>query len=407
MKIRLHSVSLSAHVESGLTSAQNSGWTYKAMAQIYKTPNDHLMFFFEGSGARTIQLRVPSKSIKIHNGHPAGSQMDASVRETVGFVSEAHEFRTRMEYLGFISKTEEEIADKIADETITQNSMEISVLKSEPKPVDIDTVPEHARRFASLDSDGKAVMLGVREYMWRHIGLVSGSSQDVPAILEPPVMVMLSGLPVSSTPWPSDAEASLSEWAGIISRQGADPVPNYAKLAAGHLAQFADDQGDFVFAGQFAAPDEAGELVVHSAAIHLALQDLRDKLESSTLAPDSRTAVMDSAWRRVRPYMVPAASRLTAEQEPAIHISAAADTAPGNLIGTGNPTVEGAQEPQAALSQIAPGSAAMSPTAGSEEAGRKLAEDAHLELMNLCDEVSAPTEGGTNGKHAAPSRRPE
>ncbi len=83
-------VCLAAEVTSpNLSKAQNGGWTYQAMAQIYKKPNRHLFYFFPGSGARTIKSRVPSKSIKIHDGHPKGHLTDAPVSATFGFVAGA------------------------------------------------------------------------------------------------------------------------------------------------------------------------------------------------------------------------------------------------------------------------------------------------------------------------------
>ncbi len=385
-RIRPHTIRLAAEVGKDLTSAQNGGFTYDAVAQLYQTPNEHLMYFFAGSGAQTIRLRVPTRAIKIHDGHPSGGETDASVDKTVGFVPRAQELKNRMLYTGFISKTEEKIADKISDETINQNSMEITVLEAVPKAVDIDTVPEIARRFASRDAEGRAVLMGVRQYMWRHVGLVSGSSQGIPAILRPPTMVSMSGLPVSTRPWDAgDALDRLQSWAGSVHLPGGDcvPVPNHVSLSSGFLAQLADEHGDFVLAGHFAAPDDDGNLWAYREAIPAALDDLRRKLAASSLKGDACDAMMDSAYRQVGPYLTAAASADITEPH----------AAPKAVVAVSQSTAGPAQPPTV--------------EDGSDEADRESAMNAHQELMGLCKEVEAQTQGGENGIDTKISRGSE
>ncbi len=378
-------VCLATEVESTLTKAQNGGWTFLSVAQFYKKVNDRLMYFFPNSGAKTIAERVPRKAIKLHSGHPRGFLMAASVRETVGFVASAEERQSMMRAENFISRTEEEIADKVSDETITENSMEIIILSAVPKVVEIEAIPELAREFASLNKDGKAVVMGVKEFHWKHLGLVSGSSQDTNAILGPPTMVALAGLDSTRSEWdPASAAERLSRWAGVVSQPGVGDLPNYAKLSCGYLAQLASSDGDLVLAGQIAEPDEDGTLIVNASAIAPALDDLARQLARSGLPTTAQSSTLDAAFARMKPYLLPG-SALTATPESGISTEGAAETAAKSPDGTEKSAAQQDSKPAAAAdSQLAAGPA-QPPTVGSEETDTESVTNAHLDLMSRID----------------------
>ena len=172
-------VSLAAHITGpDLTSVQGGGWTYGAIAQLYKKVNQHLLYFFPRSGTKTIMERVPRRAIKIESGHPGEWPQHADVGTTLGFVQSAEERQSSMRYVGFLSAHAEEAADKITDKTITENSIVLVTMTRVPKSVAIEQVPEVSRPFVSLDKDGNAVVTGIKEYRWESVGLVPASSQE-------------------------------------------------------------------------------------------------------------------------------------------------------------------------------------------------------------------------------------
>lgn len=284
---QLPTVSLAAEVTSkDLTRAQEGGWTYPAIAQKYKDVNDWLLYFFPNSGAKTIQERVPRRAIKIEDGHP----MDGSVSSVFGYVASAEERQSGMRYVGFVSKQHEEIADKITDGTISENSIVLNILERAPKFVAIDLVPEISREFVTLNKDGLAVVTGIKQYRWKSVGLVSSSSQDFNAILAPPTMVGAAGaLDVKSGPWdPAIALQAVRNWGGT----------NPARISRAHLVQLYDATGKEIFAGQIAEPGDNGELIVNIGAIPNALADVARAVGESSLAESAKATTIKAAYEQ-------------------------------------------------------------------------------------------------------------
>lgn len=372
-------VCLATEVTSELTAAQDGGWTFDGVAQLYQRVNDRLMYFFAGSGAKTIRDRVERKAIKLHDGHPRFGAMAASVTGTVGFVSRAEERQNRMLYTAFISSANPEVEVKIRDETINQNSMEIAIVAAVDKAVPLDSVPELQRDFVPIDKDGMAIVLGIREYFWAHLGLVSGSSQDFNSITEPPSLVGLAGLPATAGDWdPAEAKRSLSSWAGEW-----NSLPNVGKLSCGYLARFGDSSGNAILAGQIAAPDPTGSLVVNLSAIEPAMDDLAKLLKDSGLAQANRKATLDAAYERVKPYLM-AASVLTGSSEGDISEDGEREEDLDGPKSTDLSAAIEAPDIPSADSQTAAGPG-QPPTAGSEAADVESATDAHLGLHRHLD----------------------
>ena len=397
-------VCLATEVSSSLSEG-SEGFTFEAVAQLYGRVNDRLMVFLRNSGAKTIQERVPRKAIKIHNGHPRGFLTAAAVTDTLGFVLRAEERQNRMLYTGFISEPHvDALARKFTNGTITENSMEMVILSAVERFVELDQVPELARPFAPMNSDGKAIVTGIKEFSWRHIGLVSGSAQDFNAILGPPQMVGLSGLPLSAEAWaPEDARAALSEWAGTVAMSPARPCPNLARLGCGYLAQLSSSDGDIVFAGQIAAPDESGRLVVSAGAIEPAISDLKTQLAQSELTESQQSDALGAAYELVGSYLRQGASLtpLAASDSPEEGTGAKALS---DLESTGNSAAqEDSGLPQSDSRSTA--GPASPPTAGGKSAALRAAQSAHLDRVARIEELQRRNPGVAN-EPTSPSRGP-
>jgi len=369
-RVSTRGVSLAADIVSAnLTSDESrGGWTYRAIAQVYKTPNDRLMYFFPNSGRKTIKDRVPRAAIKIKNGHP----FESSVRDVLGFVAEAQERQSGVRYTGFISSTEEEIADKISDRTITENSIELIPLQTVPKPVDIRTVPEISRPFATLDSDGKAILLGVKQYFWDAIGLVAASSQDLNAIISPPTMIPLQRFPVESWAWDSPAEAlRLRNWGG----------ESYSKLSSGHLVRVYSPDGELHFAGQVGSPSESGHMVINVAAIPAALEEVKKVLLSSCIDKEAQSRTLAAAFDQAASYLRRAGRCLTLSPTDDIHESGVADSATESPESIATATASSVLEHAAAADSQTTAGPARPSTVGSGEADKASAQITTLDSL--------------------------
>ncbi len=369
-RVSTRGISLAAEIVSANLASDESrgGWTYEAIAQVYKKPNDRLMYFFPNSGRKTIRDRVPKAFVKIKNGHPDGS----SVRDVLGFVAEAQERQSGVRYKGFISSTEPEIADKISDRSINQNSIELIPLQTVPKPVDIDTVPEIARRFATLDADGKAILLGVKQYFWDAIGLVAASSQDIDAIISPPTMIPLQRFPVGSGDWDAPAEAlRLKNWGG----------ESYSKLSSGHLVRFYSPGGELHFAGQVASPNENGHMVISVAAIPAALEEVKKALLVSGIDDQAQSRTLAAAFDQAAAYLRRAGQRLTLSPADDIHESGVADSATESLESIATVTASSALEHAAAANSQTTAGPARPSTVGSEQADKASAQITTLDSL--------------------------
>lgn len=284
-------------------TASDGGWQFRATAQVYNRVNDRLMVFRPGSGAKTIAERVPAGRVKIHDGHP----WNPAASQTVGKVLAAEESDAGVTYTGFISGSEEAIATKLSEGVVDENSIEILVMREDVAEVDLEDVPEAARPWAQITPAGLAKVREIQEWMWFAIGLVSGSSQGVPAILEPPTFVPYQDLPVAAlaTSWdPDGAAARLQEWAGV-NQAGAGE--RWARLQRAFLCRGGAPEGPG-FEFQIADVLE-GELVVVPEALEAALRNLEARIVSTDSVATRATLL--AAARHVGRYEARLTSSLT------------------------------------------------------------------------------------------------
>jgi hypothetical protein len=272
------------------TQVEEGGWTFDALAQAYDIVNDRLMRFGFGCARKTIKESVPSGRVKIERGHP----WQRDDRTTVGNVRTASEDKTGsfgpgLYYNGFISKAEGDLVTKMSEKVIDENSLVLFVMQEKVAEVEIEEVPEMARRWAYLTPKGKAEIRQIVEFKWLSIGLLPASSQGVPCIVNPPQLIPYQDLPLAavSTSWDSNAAAQrLQAWA----TDGRSGEINRARLAAGYLARGSGAAGGPVYLGQVADVVD-GQLVVVPRALDKAFHQLEDLLggDPATLAAAART----------------------------------------------------------------------------------------------------------------------
>lgn len=277
-----HSIKLQVASQVDDLTKTDAGWTYQMWAQFFGTPsNDRGWIFQQGSFDKTIKERVSANKVKVHDGH--NWHMNAT--DTIGRVLDAREESRGCRYTGFLSRSHEDIADKLANETVSENSVEVMVLKSEKLDLDIEVAPEQIRPWIEITPEGKAVFLSVLEVKWIAIGLVSASSQDEPALISPPVTVSFEDLPVSLAAWdPAGAAERLAS-------SGLDPF----NAGAAFLGRC---PGGGSGLGQIADIDEDGRLVVMGNALDAALDDLQSGIEADV---DSGATLL-SAEASIRRY---------------------------------------------------------------------------------------------------------
>lgn len=345
----------------------DAGWVFSAWAQLYEIVNDRIWIFGMGSFAETIRQRVAADKIKVHDGHPWPCD---STDRTAGRVLSAEEMasggptgRGGTRYQGFLNRNHAELASKMADRTITQNSVEIVPLRTDPEEVELGRVPDHVRAFAQPSSDGKVWATRILEAKWLAVGLVSGSSQDENIVIEPPALVSYQDLPVTLGAWdPESAAARVSEWAAAKGDRAA------VCLSRAHLVALPDG----TCLGQIADVDEQGHLVANAEALGAAYVQLAQRLSDSLLEPEAVRLTLAGAasqiglyGEKIRPSVD---SRLVGgpeapEPQGVIHAEIAPESTSGQDIAspasltneTARPTLE--EKTQDAVASAAPDSA--------------------------------------------------
>jgi len=341
-----------AEAVNRFTRAMEGGWTYPAIAQFYAPViNDRGMSFRRGSGLKTIGERVPKGLVTITDGHPVNAEASAAL----GRVLSAGEVHVGVEYLGFISRSEPEIAQKLADRTIAENSIDITAIEAKRKFVKPGRVPEKIRQYVPLNEDGLAVIASVTSWRWEAVGLVVGSSQSRQAVQGPPTLVPFQELAACQGEWNADAAAAqLSRWAG----------GNSLKSATAHLGHFYASDGREILAGQIASPgDGDGEgLIVNPAAIPGALADLRAQLKHSGLAKGTQKDLLHQAFLHTEKYLCGELTAAALSDRPSEGAPEIAAEAPGTQeAASESPNDPAADSPNAA-------GPASPPTDGSERA---------------------------------------
>ena len=275
-------VTLAAQFED--ITESDAGWTYSMWAQFYNLVNDRGWLFFNGSFSKTIRERVSKNRVKVHDGH----NWRSNATDTIGRVLSAEEKPRGCRYVGFLTRSQEATAQKLSDGTIDENSVEITITKAEKIERPIEEVPERLRPWVEITTEGKAVLTGIREVLWWDVGIVSKSSQDLPALIEAPAAVSFQDLPVSLSRWdPEGARGRVADWA-----TGGDIV----RLARAHVLQLPGGQ----CFGQIADVVD-GELVVVADALEGALVGVSQGL-SGLLADQEIAVAMATAGRHLGRY---------------------------------------------------------------------------------------------------------
>lgn len=287
---------LGAHLDDVELEEGEAGWAFSAYAQLFGVVNDRLMRFHAGSFLKTFQERVPTGSVKLHDGHNRG----LTASGTYGRITAGTEDEKGARVDIFISRAHPEVAVKVDDGTLTELSVEVFRMKQDLEgEADIEEIPEPVRRFAELTPSGKVRVADIFEVRLDAVGLVSGSSQGKNVILEPPTVITFQDLPVARSNFnPGEAAERLSAWAGVdASRRNAqgDPMANYARLSRGYLVT---SGGDLL--GQIGDVLD-GELVVSSEALEGAHERLVEAL-SGRLEGSALSATLAAAARQIGRY---------------------------------------------------------------------------------------------------------
>lgn len=371
-------VSLAAQFED--VEETDAGWTFQMWAQYFNTVNDRAWRFKKGSFAKTIRERVRTNRVKIHDGH--NWAMNAT--GTIGRVLTAEELPEGVRYRGFLNRTHEGIASKLADGTISENSVEIYRFKSVCVDVTLDEIPKQCRGWVEITPDGKARIQEVTEVMWLAVGLVSGSSQDKGAMIEMPTLVTYQDLPVKMSRWdPEAARQRIQEYAA--SGDGTD----FAALSRAHLVQLSSGE----CLGQIADIDDSGRLVVVAEALGSAYADVAAHLEAHLRDPEAVRLTLAGAADRLAKYTAKLGGGLTNREEGARGIS---DT------GADAPPAPQAAEPRASTPPE-PLAASTHSEAGNDAADKLKQLSRRIQLQALRYRTE---EGVRHGEPARPSRNP-
>lgn len=296
-------VSLAAQFEN--VQETDAGWTFSMWAQFFGIVNDRAWRFRKGSFAKTIRERVKTNRVKIHDGH----NWSGNATDTIGRVLQAEEQPEGVRYKGFLNRSHEAIASKLADGTISENSVEIYRFKSICIDVSLDEIPKQCRGWVEITPDGKARIQEVTEVMWLAVGLVSGSSQDKGAVIEPPTLVSYQDLPVKMGRWdPEAARQRIQEYAA--SGEGVD----YAALSRAHLVQLSSGE----CLGQIADIDEDGRLVVVAEALGSAYADVAAHLGAHLRDSEAVRLTLFGAADRLARYTAKLGGGLTSPSDSGI-----------------------------------------------------------------------------------------
>lgn len=306
-------VTLQLRVAEDLTE-DDAGWSFWAYIQLFApVVNDRFMRFHPGAFLKTFKERIPTGSIKLHDGHNWGMTAGG----TIGRILEGKEDAKGALIKSFVSAAHPEIATKLRDGTLTEFSAELFRMKQDLEgEAPIEDIPEHARRFAELLPNGKVRVADIFEVRMDAAGLVSGSSQGRNIMVEPPTVLPFADLPVARTNFdPAAAAERLAAWAGTdASRQtpAGEPMPNYCRLSRGYLACVGGE-----LLGQIADVDSGGKLIVPLDALDVAYDHLAEALVERLDEP-ARRATLAAAARQIGHYegIASGTSWITAEATP-------------------------------------------------------------------------------------------
>lgn len=249
-----------------LVQLDDGQWEYEGVAQYYAPfINDRLMEFRPGSFRKTIAEQVSAGRVRINDGHIH------SVASALGTVIEAQDTKAGVEYLGRLSSAAGDVATKIREGHIDENSAELSIISEKSARVDASRIPAGAMIWGESAGDGTVEVRQVLEVVWFGLALTPASSQGVAALSSSYCMAP-QGFPVVSRPWDADgARQRLERWAGLAA-PGAGP--NFSKMARGFLVNGPYRDGRPELLGQVVDIVE-GQPVVVAAALEAALAEVR------------------------------------------------------------------------------------------------------------------------------------
>jgi hypothetical protein len=390
----------------------DAGWTFQMWAQFFGVVNDRLWVFRKGCARKTIAERVKTNRVKVHDGH----NWSMDTRGTLGRVLSAREEATGgagfggIRYTGFLSRSHEDVAQKLADGTISENSLELYRMKTRCIEVPLDQIPPHRMDWVELTPEGQAKVLEITEMMWLAIGLVSGSSQDRGALIEAPVVVSYQDLPVALGRWdPEGARERIAEYSHL----GADDT-DWAALGRAHLVQLSGGR----CLGLIADIDDSGRLAVNPQALGSAYAEVAAELEGHLRDPAAVRQTLASCSEMLARYSskLTAASDLTRPTGPAISgpddqgaaedgkHEAAVEAVPASESVTAPPAPQGGAEPSAGTPTEEPPSHDTHSDTGAEAATEALkALDGRLKLLPLRQRLA---ERGVRNEPASTSGGP-
>lgn len=226
----------------------SAGWTFWAWAQFYGVVNDRGWEFVNGSFAKTNKERVLAGRVKVHDGH----NLQSTGSGNVGRVLKAEESGRGNRAHIFLSRSEESLAQKVNDKTVTDVSVEVNILSAERVERPLESVPVEIRGRVPIAPNGAAEITAITEVRWRNLGLVSEASQLRDSLLTPPLAVDFQDLPVSLSAWdPRGARERVISWAGegniarlsrayLVALPGGQCFGHFADVVDGELVAIAD-----------------------------------------------------------------------------------------------------------------------------------------------------------------------
>ncbi len=254
---------------------------FTGIAQFYDHVNDRLMVFRKGAFAKTIVENVGAGKVKINDGHIRTSQM------TVGKVLEAEERSDGVWYRGVLSATASDLATKLKEGIVDENSVEIHILREQSMRIPLEDVPPGAFIWDQIGADGTVEGREILEVAWTGLAIVPNSAQARKGILHVNSAVPFQDLPVAAagTSWePEEAAGRVLEFAGKWSTPSGGECPNWSKLSSAHLVRGPMVDGAPVLLGAICDVID-GALTVIPDAIEPALEALAG--DSNVTGPDA------------------------------------------------------------------------------------------------------------------------
>lgn len=265
----------------------DGSYEFTARGQLFGPINDQLYRFLPGSYSKTIKEKVAKGRVPIKDGHPG-----SAASKVVGRILEGWADSSAFFYRGKLSKVESDIAQKIHDGTVSENSAEGFPISATIERVDLEKVPQVAQFFA-YSRDGKVDVEVVSEFALHGMGLVAESSQGIDAIVRlGSALEASSGLPLAASDWNAEeAGRRILAWASPF----AGSPPNQSRLERAYVYRCYSAAGDLVLLGQVADVED-GRLVIVPDAYDSAFEEIR----AAEVDEADRAAAFAALWKHSR-----------------------------------------------------------------------------------------------------------